>query len=64
MCCLPCERRPLRRGSSETALAGAARKFEKRFRQREKVIGDSGRELETVPQSEKDHIWESIKTSA
>jgi MazG family protein len=48
----------------ETALAGAARKFEKRFRQMEKVIGDSGRELESVPQSEKDRMWESIKTTA
>jgi MazG family protein len=48
----------------ETALADAARKFEKRFRQMEKVIGDSGRELESVPQSEKDHIWESIKVTA
>jgi uncharacterized protein YabN with tetrapyrrole methylase and pyrophosphatase domain len=48
----------------ETALAGAARKFEKRFRQMEQVIGDSGRELESVPQSEKDRIWESIKASA
>lgn len=48
----------------ETALAGAARKFEKRFRQMEKVIGDSGRQLESVPQSEKDRIWESIKVSA
>jgi MazG family protein len=48
----------------ETALAGAARKFEKRFRQMETVIGDSGRELESVPQSEKDLIWESIKASA
>ncbi len=47
----------------ETALAGAARKFEKRFRQMEKVIGDSGRQLESVPQSEKDRIWESIKVS-
>jgi tetrapyrrole methylase family protein/MazG family protein len=48
----------------EAALAGAARKFEKRFRQMEQVIGDSGRELESVPQSEKDHIWESIKVTA
>lgn len=47
----------------ETALAGASRKFEKRFRQMEKVIGDSGRDLESVPQSEKDHIWESIKAT-
>ncbi len=45
----------------ETALTGAALKFEKRFRQMERVIGDSGRELESVPQSEKDHIWEAIK---
>jgi hypothetical protein len=29
----------------------------------EQVIGDSGRKLESVPQSEKDRMWESIKTS-
>ncbi|MCK7512597.1 MAG: HisA/HisF-related TIM barrel protein, partial [Desulfobacterales bacterium] len=44
----------------ETALAGAVRKFERRFRPMEQIIGGSGRELEAVPQSEKDRIWESI----
>jgi hypothetical protein len=29
----------------------------------EQVIGDSGRESESVPQSEKDRMWESIKVS-
>jgi tetrapyrrole methylase family protein/MazG family protein len=45
----------------ETALAGAIRKFERRFRAMEKVIAASGRALEAVPQHEKDRIWEAIK---
>jgi tetrapyrrole methylase family protein/MazG family protein len=46
---------------AETALAGAIKKFERRFRAMEKVIAASGRALEAVPQSEKDRIWEDIK---
>jgi tetrapyrrole methylase family protein/MazG family protein len=45
----------------ETALALAVQKFEHRFRQMEKIIADSGRDLESIPQSEKDRIWETIK---
>jgi MazG family protein len=46
----------------ETALAVAVQKFDRRFRQMEKIIADSGRDLESIPQSEKDRIWESIKS--
>jgi tetrapyrrole methylase family protein/MazG family protein len=45
----------------ETALAAAVQKFERRFRQMEKIAADSGRDLESIPQLEKDRIWESIK---
>lgn len=46
----------------ETALTAAVQKFERRFRRLEAVVADSGRELESVPQSEKDRIWEAIKS--
>jgi MazG family protein len=46
----------------ETALAGAVKKFERRFRAMEKAVADSGRELESVPQEEKDRIWDRIKS--
>jgi tetrapyrrole methylase family protein/MazG family protein len=46
----------------ETALSGAIKKFERRFRAMEKIIAESGRELESVPQDEKDRIWEEIKS--
>jgi MazG family protein len=46
----------------ETALAAAVRKFERRFRRLEAIAADSGRELESIPQSEKDRIWEVIKS--
>jgi MazG family protein len=46
----------------ETALSGAIRKFEGRFRAMEKIIAESGRDLESVPQDEKDRIWERIKS--
>lgn len=46
----------------ETALTAAVQKFERRFRRMEAVVADSGRELESVPQSEKDRIWEAIKS--
>jgi MazG family protein len=45
----------------ETALAAAVQKFERRFRRMEKIIADSGGNLESIPQSEKDRIWETIK---
>jgi MazG family protein len=46
----------------ETALTAAVQKFERRFRRMEAVIAESGRELESVPQSEKDRIWEAVKS--
>ena len=46
----------------ETALSGAIKKFERRFRAMERIIADSGRDLESVPQDEKDRIWEGIKS--
>jgi tetrapyrrole methylase family protein / MazG family protein len=46
----------------ETALSGAIQKFERRFRRMEEIISDSGRKLESVPQSEKDAIWDGIKS--
>jgi MazG family protein len=46
----------------ETALGGAVKKFERRFRAMEKIIADSGRNLESVSQEEKDRIWEQIKS--
>jgi MazG family protein len=46
----------------ETALTGAVRKFERRFRAMEQIIAGSGRALEEVPQSEKDRIWEEVKS--
>jgi MazG family protein len=46
----------------ETAIIGAVKKFERRFRAMEKIVADSGRRLESVPQEEKDRIWERIKS--
>lgn len=46
----------------ETALSGAIKKFERRFRAMEQIIAGSGRALEEVSQSEKDRIWEDIKS--
>lgn len=46
----------------ETALSGAVKKFDRRFRAMENIIADSGRDLASVPQEEKDRIWERIKS--
>ena len=46
----------------ETALSGAIKKFERRFRAMEQIIAGSGRALEEVPQTEKDRIWEEVKS--
>lgn len=46
----------------ETALVGAVKKFERRFRAMENIISDSGRDLESVSQEEKDRIWEGVKS--
>lgn len=45
----------------ETALTAATQKFERRFRRMEAVIAESGDELESVAQREKDLIWERAK---
>jgi len=47
----------------ETALSGAIKKFERRFRAMETIIADSGRDLESVPQEEKDRIWDLVKSA-
>jgi uncharacterized protein YabN with tetrapyrrole methylase and pyrophosphatase domain len=46
----------------ETALTAAVQKFERRFRRMEAMAADSGRDLESMPQNEKDRIWETIKS--
>jgi tetrapyrrole methylase family protein/MazG family protein len=46
----------------ETALIAAVQKFERRFRRMEAIVAGSGRDLEAVPQSEKDRIWETVKS--
>jgi MazG family protein len=46
----------------ETALTAAVQKFERRFRRMEAVITNSGQDLESVPQSEKDRIWDAVKS--
>jgi tetrapyrrole methylase family protein/MazG family protein len=46
----------------ETALSGAVRKFEERFRRMEQAVAATGRELSAVSQSEKDRIWETVKS--
>jgi len=45
----------------EMALTGSIKKFEKRFKQMERVISDKGKELGSVSQNEKDRIWEDAK---
>ena len=47
----------------ETALRNSTKKFEKRFRYMEKVIADSGRNIESVSQKEKDELWEQAKAN-
>lgn len=45
----------------ETALLLSTRKFERRFRAMEQIVRQSGREMPSVPQEEKDRIWERVK---
>jgi MazG family protein len=45
----------------ETALAGAVKRFEGRFKRVEKQIDDSGKKLEDLSQTEKDQIWDKSK---
>lgn len=46
----------------ETALTRAVQKFERRFRRMEILAAAGGVELEALPQSEKDRIWEAVKS--
>mgnify|MGYP002388482754 CR=1 FL=1 len=46
----------------EAALRSANAKFERRFRRMEAIVADSGRDLESIPQTEKDRIWEAVKS--
>jgi uncharacterized protein YabN with tetrapyrrole methylase and pyrophosphatase domain len=43
-------------------LTAAVQKFERRFRRMEAIVADSGRDLESMPQTEKDRIWEAVKS--
>ncbi|MBW2043045.1 MAG: nucleoside triphosphate pyrophosphohydrolase [Deltaproteobacteria bacterium] len=45
----------------EEALHAATTKFEKRFRTMERQITESGKEIRSVAQSEKDALWEKAK---
>jgi MazG family protein len=46
----------------ETALGAAVQKFERRFRRMEAIVADCGRDLVSMPQTEKDRIWEAVKS--
>ncbi len=45
----------------ETALTGAVKKFEERFKHMEKIILETGRAIEDVSQDEKNRLWEEAK---
>jgi tetrapyrrole methylase family protein/MazG family protein len=45
----------------EKSLSRAARKFERRFREMEKMAIDSGRSIDEVPRQEKEQLWEEAK---
>jgi len=45
----------------EKSLSRAARKFERRFREMEKMAQDSGRPIDEVPRQEKEELWEKAK---
>jgi len=47
----------------ETALRNSTKKFEKRFKYMEKLITESRRNIESVPQEEKDELWEEAKAN-
>ncbi|MEA1947913.1 MAG: nucleoside triphosphate pyrophosphohydrolase [Thermodesulfobacteriota bacterium] len=47
----------------ETALRNSIKKFEKRFKYMEKLITESRRNIESVPQVEKDELWEEAKAN-
>jgi len=45
----------------ETALKDSIKKFESRFRQMEKSLAESGRNIESVSRNELDELWENVK---
>ena len=45
----------------ETALVDAIRKFNRRFRQMEEILAESGRELASVSYREINELWERVK---
>jgi len=47
----------------ETALRNSTKKFEKRFKYMEKMIAKSRRNIESVPQEEKNELWEETKAN-
>jgi MazG family protein len=46
----------------EAALTASVQKFERRFREMEQIIAASGRAVADLPQSEKDRIWDEVKS--
>ena len=46
----------------ESALHAATKKFERRFRFMEERIAESGRNIRSVPQAEKEVLWEEAKS--
>jgi MazG family protein len=46
----------------EAALAGSVRKFDRRFRRMEQAIAAAGRDLTSMPQAEKELVWETVKS--
>ncbi|UCD90062.1 MAG: nucleoside triphosphate pyrophosphohydrolase [Desulfobacterales bacterium] len=45
----------------ETALRGSTVKFEKRFKYLEKLVSNSGKDIESIPQHKLDDLWEEAK---
>jgi len=52
------------RVDAEDALAGATRKFAARFREVERHVRESGRDMRSCTLAELDAIWESVKSSS
>jgi tetrapyrrole methylase family protein/MazG family protein len=45
----------------ESALRGSVKRFEKRVRQMERIVADSGRDLENLDPQQKALVWQEIK---
>ena len=45
----------------ETALSGAIKKFERRFKQMEKIISKTGKNIKSLSADEMDMVWEEAK---